>query len=235
MGHIHITDGTVNQLVIDSHSATDLTGDGKATSLRNETRVVGYFNQYTNKIYTNVDASCEGGGSISACLEKGDRLFVVDGCWGVGIATTPDANPNDYFGDVTNSCTDSSNADKSTGNLYTINKIYTQPFSPTTEKYDSATTTSGHYEDRFVIEVDYNIAWDGSTVVTPTTPVVITLVSFSSSSSHPHPLETTTTSLAAPTVVHVTVRPDCAHASRVTLVMTAPPRTHLPSKQRRHI
>merc|ERR1712072_347121 len=164
MGHIHITDGTVNQLVIDSHSATDLTGDGKATSLRNETRVVGYFNQYTNKIYTNVDASCEGGGSISACLEKGDRLFVVDGCWGVGIASTPDANPNDYFGDVTNSCTDSADADKSTGNLYTINKIYTQPFGANTTEWFRTSEAPNYkgYEDRYVIEVDYNIGWAGN-------------------------------------------------------------------------
>jgi len=150
--YVHTTSGVVERLGLNVGAA------GHGVHDQNNT-ITGYWPAaYTNKVYTNIDASCESGSSdLFNCLQKGDKLFIVDGCWGVTTsATTP-------FGGVvaTGTCADESNANLGTGNLYTITKIYTQKATATTERHDSHTQrfTSGDFENRFIVEVDYNIGW----------------------------------------------------------------------------
>jgi hypothetical protein len=165
--YIYTTDGTVEQLGREVSGSSD----GRVTSNMNETRVVGYFSQYSNKIYTNIDASCETGGSdLFSCLEKGDRLFVVDGCWGDGDGSGGEATGgiNTFFGDNVLTCAVVADANTATGNLYKINRIYTQPFSAnTTQWYHGYSRETKGYEDRYVIEVDYNIGWSGAKLGDP--------------------------------------------------------------------
>jgi len=150
--HVYTTTGTVERLGLnDQHS-------GRNGKDQNNT-ITGYWPAaYTNKVYTNIDASCESGSSdLFNCLQKGDKLFIIDGCWGVTTsATTP-------FGGIvaTGTCADESNANRGTGNLYTITKIYTQKATGITERHDSGSGrfTSGDFENRFIVEVDYNIGW----------------------------------------------------------------------------
>jgi hypothetical protein len=164
---IHVTDGIVQQLGVDKTSPVTL-DNNQFNPSKNETRIVGYFSQYSNSIYTNIDASCETGNgpdwpsttkhnTLMACLEKGDKIFVVDGCWGWGEDLA-------YFGGtvVATQCADTDAAAKATGNLYTINRIYTKPYTAVTTTWLATSTTDAEFEDRFVIEVDYNINWDGS-------------------------------------------------------------------------
>ena len=157
--YVYTTDGTVQQLSIDDSKSAD----GALTEKRNETRVVGYFSQYDNKIYTNVDASCESGGSLVAnCVEKGDKLFVVDGCWGEG------ADHQFFGGGVKASrCAAVTDAQRATGVLYTVNRIYSKPHTANTVAWDDADAGTTKKEDRYVIEVDYNIPFDGSKIADP--------------------------------------------------------------------
>ena len=150
--NIYTTSGTVERLGVDADST------GRKNNDQNNT-ITGYWPAaYTNKVYTNIDASCESGDSkLFNCLQKGDKLFIVDGCWGVTTAA------GIAFGGVvaTGTCADETSPNKGTGNLYTITKIYNQKATATTERHDSHTQrfTSGDYENRFVVEVDYNIGW----------------------------------------------------------------------------
>lgn len=171
--NVHTTNGVVQQLGFDRSVAHALDNaanqaDGELTSNRTEIRIVGYFSQYSNKVYTNIDASCESTNSNLAglhnCLQKGDKLFIVDGCWGKGETAT------EHFGGADSSCADATVAATGTGNLYTINKIFTQPWDISTDAVYPAASITGAgaaggvgYENRFVIEVDQNIPWDGST------------------------------------------------------------------------
>jgi hypothetical protein len=162
--YIFTTDGVVQQLGFDKMTLPGATADKEFTADKNETRAVGYFNAYTNKVYTNKDVSCESGGTtVMACIEKGDRLFVVDGCWGTGTGATSDLS---YFGgsEVTDSCATSNDANTGTGQLFTVNKIYTKPYSSTTRTWTETSASTSKFEDRYVIELDYNLNWDGSTV-----------------------------------------------------------------------
>lgn len=167
--YVYTTDGVVQQINVDSTGGAQ-TDDNMLTANKNETRVVGYFTQHTNLIYTNVDASCETGGTlISACLEKGDKIFVVDGCWGEG-------SDGYYFGGtaVATRCNDATKAAKASGVLFTINKIYTKPWTATTVVHTAITEAGANAaidaltkEDRFVIQVDYNLSFDGSKIADP--------------------------------------------------------------------
>ncbi|GMI31295.1 hypothetical protein TrRE_jg7374, partial [Triparma retinervis] len=159
--YVYTTDGVVQQINVDEVTGSQA-DDNKLTANRNETRVVGYFDIHTNLIYTNVDASCESGGSlISACLEKGDKLFVVDGCWGEGADGA-------YFGSgtIATACSSAAAAGKATGVLYTVNKIYTKPWTATTVAHTD-TSANSEKEDRYVIQVDYNINFSGAVIADP--------------------------------------------------------------------
>ena len=158
---------------------TDLVTTGVAGSAsRNETKLTGYFAQYSNVIYTNFDGSCEStslwADDIHNCVQKGDLLFVVDGCWGGAISTNSGANTLDnkweFFGGETVGCTLPSNINSGTGMLYTVNKVYTKDWSSNTTAFDTTGGAGSSFhgqEDRFVIEVDHNLAWDGSAIGNP--------------------------------------------------------------------
>jgi hypothetical protein len=154
--HIFTTDGVVQMLGLDRDTVGgDRFDNSKFDAGQNETRIVGYFSQYSNSIYTNIDASCESGAAgLMNCVEKGDKLFVVDGCWGTGVLSS-------FFGGQVNSCTNEAAATKNTGHLYTVNRIYKKPYTANTASWQTDTTSK--YEDRFVINVDANIGWNGNT------------------------------------------------------------------------
>lgn len=213
--YIHTTDGIVQQLGFDRRTAYDYiagtpfqigsfkgsgVADGKMSGNKTEVRVVGYFAQYDNKVYTNIDASCESSNSNLAglhnCIQKGDKLFIIDGCWGNG------GTPDQFFGGQTSTCTSATGttapyaaggafADVGTGNyMYTVNKIYSKNWDintdavfPDADEADLLAAAVAAYpavtnplktgtggtpkENRFVIEVDHNINWDGNVLANP--------------------------------------------------------------------
>jgi hypothetical protein len=169
--NIYTTSGVVERLGmnIDSekHNNVKTRGDGDRYD-QNKT-LTGYWDgAYTNKVYTSFDASCESGDTTTAggspeslfnCVQKGDKLFIIDGCWGNALA----AGVGKPMGgmDETATCANSGVANLGTGNLYTVTKIYTQAATATSETYNSGSGrfSSGDYENRYIIEVDYNIGW----------------------------------------------------------------------------
>mmetsp|Transcript_1044 Transcript_1044/g.1734 ORF Transcript_1044/g.1734 Transcript_1044/m.1734 type:complete len:165 (-) Transcript_1044:172-666(-) len=94
-----------------------------------------------------------------ACLEKGDRVFVVDGCWGSFTGTGTEY----YMGGEEIGCTDAASANKGTGVLLTVNKIYTKPATVNSVSNDWLEAEATTYEDRYVVEVDYNLNWGAAT------------------------------------------------------------------------
>jgi len=165
--NIYTTSGTVQLLGNDMATETTHTYyDKKLTPYVNETRIVGYFDQYSNLVYTNIDASCESGyASLHNCINKGDLLFIVDGCW----ATDGHYGAGRSFTGTTlyNCGADATLVNRGTGTLFTVNKIYTKAMTATTVGWRDLEGTAGNKEDRYVIEVDYNVAWDGSAVGDP--------------------------------------------------------------------
>lgn len=155
-------------------------GHGSGTELRDNrdgtdstNRVVGYFDAYSNKVYTNFDTSCENHPPLSGdanhqCVKKGDQLFIIDSCWGTGNAgsSSPVAT-NPFFGGKETSCANSLTVNHNTGNIYTVTKVYTQPLlsaistdSPT-DFSDLSNGDAKKYVDTYVIEVDMNVGWEG--------------------------------------------------------------------------
>jgi len=124
--YVYTTNGVVRQLGWDSgQELADNQASGSSTP-----RIVAYFDAYSNKLYTNYDTSCENDADPLSenhqCVEKGDQLFIVDGCWGKGNsgASTPILTPlAPFFGGIEVSCTDSTNVNHNTGNLYTVTKV----------------------------------------------------------------------------------------------------------------
>jgi hypothetical protein len=136
---VFVTDGVAERVFVDEND------DGIMSQAwgKNESRVYARFAQYSSLIYTNVDVSCETGNqTIEPCLERGDKLFVFDALWGttapVGTGGTPTSvSPN-------------------TGDMFTISKIWK-------EEETSASTT----EDKYRIQLDAAINWDGSGLSDP--------------------------------------------------------------------
>lgn len=173
--YVHTTNGVVEQLGYNwnkrnPNTYTDFAsaavgGDDKITGNHSEVRITGFFNQYSKLVYTNMDASCESTNpyvnGLTNCIQKGDKLFIIDGCWGTGSVAT------EYYGGQTGSCAALANANKATGNLYTVNKIYSKPWDATTDAIWplAITATAGVKENRFVVEVDQNIKWSGTTLL----------------------------------------------------------------------
>jgi len=168
--YVFTTQGTVQQLAYGI--GTEL-ADNPTTGASTD-RIVAYFNAYENKIYTNYDTSCEnqpvGTPRNHVCVEKGDKLFLVDSCWGAGNSGASVAKTNPFFGgpELSN-CPDSTAVNHDTGNIYTVTKVYSVPLSSsasTTDPTVTSDTTLGTPEeqtivDTFVIEVDANFGWEG--------------------------------------------------------------------------
>ena len=122
--YVYTTNGIVRQLGWDSgQELANNQGAGVSTP-----RVVAYFDKYSNKLYTNYDTSCENDSDPSTqnhqCVEKGDQLFIVDGCWGKGNSgATTKITTDPFFGGSEVSCADSTEVNHNTGNLYTVTKV----------------------------------------------------------------------------------------------------------------
>ena len=73
--YVYTTKATVQQLAWGTGTElADNSGGGAST-----TRIVGYFDKYSNKVYTNYDTSCENQPSSTprnhVCIEKGHNIF----------------------------------------------------------------------------------------------------------------------------------------------------------------
>ena len=93
------------------------------------TRIVGYFDKSSNRIYTNYDTSCKSNPSSPnprnhVCVKKGDKLFVVDSCWGRGDQGAGTLSPI-FGGTALNECADSTVPNRNSGNIYTVTKVST--------------------------------------------------------------------------------------------------------------
>lgn len=135
------------------------------------TRIVGYFDKNSNKIYTNYDTSCKNNPSSPSprnhvCINKGDKVFVVDSCWGVG---DPQGATDPIFGStaLNPACDDSTKPNTKTGNIYTVTKVYTVPLradstTDATETTDVSIDASlKTYINTNIIEVDASFSWEG--------------------------------------------------------------------------
>lgn len=166
--YVFTTKGTVQQLGYGiGTELADNTSGGLSTD-----RIVGYFDAYSKKVYTNYDTSCENQPLTSprnhVCLNKGDKLFIIDSCWGKGNSgSSAPVLTNPFFGGSEVSCSDSTTVNHSSGNLYTVTKVYKNPLlSPlsTDEPRNTANINEGEPQqivDTYVIEVDISIGWDG--------------------------------------------------------------------------
>lgn len=164
--YVYTTKGTIQQMGWGTESeVADNSGAGSSS-----TRIVGYFDAYTNKIYTNYDTSCENQPTVGdknfVCVEKGAKLFVVDGCWGAGDLGAGTSNPI-YGGTNVFNCNDSTEPTPNAGNLYTVTKVFTVPTGSNSTNTPSTTVdattdpTLKHEIDTFVIEVNANFGWEG--------------------------------------------------------------------------
>ena len=122
--YIFTTTGTVQQLGYGNEADQEIADNSASGASSN--RITGYWDRYKNKVYTNYDASCENNPSVGArnhkCVEKGDKLFIVDGCWGAGDLGAATSNP--FFGGPNvYDCADSTAVNYNTGNIYTVTKV----------------------------------------------------------------------------------------------------------------
>ena len=131
--YVYTTKGIVQQMAW----GDELVGDSGHQELADNsaggtssTRIVGFFDKNSNKIYTNYDTSCKNNPSSPnprnhVCINKGDKVFVVDSCWGVG---DPQGDPI-FGGTALNpACDDSTKPSTHTGNIYTVTKVSCFPF-----------------------------------------------------------------------------------------------------------
>jgi hypothetical protein len=146
------TDGIVEKISYDGN------GDKEYTDIE-DGPVVAWWEAYTNVIYTNFDASCEEGGStrarISNCIKKGDILFLPAGYFASDrddtTAWSYPANEGYALARGYTTVTDY------TGMMYTVTKVWTEPVA----------TTTKDAEDRYRIQVDKNINWNGDKMGAP--------------------------------------------------------------------
>jgi hypothetical protein len=146
---VFVTDGVAERVFVDEND------DGIMSEAwgKNESRVYARFDQYSSLVYTNVDVSCETGNStIEPCLERGDKLFVFDAAWGMSA-------PVGTTGSVTA-------VESNTGDMFTIQKIWKEEETSTTYKGDG-TDTATDAEDKYRIQLDAAINWDGSALKDP--------------------------------------------------------------------
>ena len=163
--YLYTTKGTVQQMGHGSESKIADNSSGTASS----TRIVGYFDKDTNRIYTNYDTSCQNNPDNNhVCVEKGDKLFVLDSCWGRGELGVGASSPNSIFGGTAlNECADSTIPNKDSGNIYTVTKVYktalgsNSAVSPIDEIDISSDITLKRIVDTNIIEVDGSFGWEG--------------------------------------------------------------------------
>lgn len=121
--YVYTTKGTVQQMGWGTETEiADNSGGGSSS-----TRIVGYFDKDSNKIFTNYDTSCKNNPSSPSsrnhvCVEKGDKLFVVDSCWGRGDLGAGTPSPI-FGGTALNECADSTIPNQNSGNIYTVTKV----------------------------------------------------------------------------------------------------------------
>lgn len=120
--YVYTTKGTVQQMGWGTETEiADNSGGGGSS-----TRIVGYFDKDSNRIYTNYDTSCTNDPSSPnprnhVCIDKGDKLFVVDSCWGRGDMGAATASPI-FGGTALNECADSTIPNQSSS-IYTVSKV----------------------------------------------------------------------------------------------------------------
>ena len=165
--YLYTTQGTVQQMGWGTESEiADNSGGGSSS-----TRIVGYFDKDSNRIYTNYDTSCQNNPESPAdrnhvCVNKGDKLFVVDSCWGRGDEGAGTVSPI-FGGTALNECADSTIPNHNSGNIYTVTKIYSVPVgsnsttTPTTTVDIIADPDAKHSVDTNIIEVDASFPWRG--------------------------------------------------------------------------
>lgn len=165
--YVYTTKGTVQQMGWGTETEIADNSGGGASS----TRIVGYFDKDTHRIYTNYDTSCKNNPSSPnarnhVCVNKGDKLFVLDSCWGRGDLGAGTASPI-FGGTALNECADSRIPNKHSGNVYTVNKVYAVPVgtnsttTPATTVDAVADPTAKHSVDTNIIEVDASFGWRG--------------------------------------------------------------------------
>jgi hypothetical protein len=165
--YIYTTKGTVQQMGYGTEPRIADNSSGGASS----TRIVGYFDKDTNKIYTNYDTSCKNNPSAPdarnhVCVEKGDKLFVLDSCWGRGDLGIGAPSPI-FGGTALNACADSTIPSHKSGNIYTVTKVYTTALGPNSANSpdDTIDITSDpslkRMVDTYIIEVDASFGWEG--------------------------------------------------------------------------
>jgi len=168
--YVYTTKGTVQQL--GWGTGTELSDNSSGAN--STPRIVGYFDKFTNKVFTNYDTSCEnqpdsalGLDRNHVCVEKGDKLFIIDSCWGLGNSGAVSQTTNPIFGGKELSCSDSTDINHHTGNIYTVTKVYKKPISSAvsvtdpTDTWNTNSAESATIVDTFVIEVDANLGWTG--------------------------------------------------------------------------
>ena len=121
--YVYTTQGTVQQMGWGTEDEIADNSAGGASS----TRIVGYFDKSSNRIYTNYDTSCKSNPSSPnprnhVCVKKGDKLFVVDSCWGRGDQGAGTVSPI-FGGTALNECDDSTVPSQHSGNIYTVTKV----------------------------------------------------------------------------------------------------------------
>ena len=120
--------------------------------------------------YTNFDTGCVNNPESPAdrnhvCVNKGDKLFALDSCWGRGDLGAGTASPI-FGGTALNECADSTVPNRHSGNIYTVNKVYSVPFgsnstaTPSTTVDIVADSSLKHSVDTNIIEVD-GFPWRG--------------------------------------------------------------------------
>lgn len=165
--YLYTTKGTVQQMGWGTEEKIADNSAGGSSS----TRIVGYFDKNSNKIYTSYDTSCVNDPEPPnprnhVCVNKGDKLFVVDSCWGRGDLGAGTPSPI-FGGTALNECPDSTSPSYDSGNLYTVNKVYSLPVgansttTPATTVDITVDPDAKHSVDTFVIEVDGALPWQG--------------------------------------------------------------------------
>ena len=169
--YVYTTKGTVQQMAWGTESDEEIADNSLGGS--SSERIVGYFDKDSNRIYTNYDTSCKNNPASPndrnhVCAEKGDKLFVVDSCWGKGDVGVGAVTP--FFGgsDLHSDCADSTSPNYNSGNIYTVNKVYTVPKESNSATGGPSQTiditgdiTLKRNVDTYIIEVDASFGWDG--------------------------------------------------------------------------